>query len=97
MLTSCEYGVSRPIFRIASLNSRRSSAFLIDSTFAPISSTPYFSSTPASARSIDKIQAGLAADGGEQRVGPFLADDLFGERDGERLDIGAVGQIRDRS
>ena len=24
-----------------------------------------------------EIQAGLAADGGKQRVGPFLADDLF--------------------
>ena len=29
-----------------------------------------------------EIQAGLAADGGEQRVGPFLADDLFDVRRG---------------
>src|SRR5712691_11110096 len=30
-LTSCDCGTSSPIFRIASLNSRRSSAFKIDS------------------------------------------------------------------
>ena len=68
VLTSCECGVSSPIFRIASLNSSRSSAFLIDSIFAPISSTPYLSRMPASARSIDEVQTGLPADGGEQRV-----------------------------
>ena len=32
----------------------------------------------------------LAADGGKKRVGPFAADDLFGELDAERLDVGAV-------
>ncbi len=51
LLTSCDCGVSSPIFRMASLNSKRSSAFLMASILAPISSTPYFSSTPASASS----------------------------------------------
>ena len=80
--------------RIASLNSRRSSAFLMASIFAPISSTPYLSRTPASASSTERFSAGLAADGGEQRVGPFLRDDLFEICAAERLDVGAVGQLR---
>ena len=40
LFTSCDCGVSRPILRIASLNSSRSSAFLMASSLAPISSTP---------------------------------------------------------
>ena len=44
-----------------------------------------------------EIQPGLAAHGGEQRVGAFSADHFFGEGDAEGLDVGAVGQIRDRS
>jgi hypothetical protein len=51
LLMSCDSGVSRPILRIASLNRSRSSAFLMASILAPISSTPYFSSIPASASS----------------------------------------------
>ncbi len=43
-----------------------------------------------------EIQPGLAADGGEQRVGPFAADDLFEVGRGQRLDVGFVGQIRIR-
>ena len=82
--------------RIASLNSRRSSAFLIDSTLAPINSTPYFSRIPASARAIERFRPGLSADGREQRIGALLADDLFGELDRERLDVGAVGEFRVR-
>ena len=35
-----------PIFFIASLNNKRSSAFSIAGNFAPISSTPYLSNTP---------------------------------------------------
>ncbi len=55
LLTSCDCGVSRPILRIASLNSRRSSAFLMASILAPISSTPYFSRMPASASSTERL------------------------------------------
>ncbi len=44
-------GRSRPIARIVSLNRSRSSARLIASTRAPMSSTPKRSSTPLSARS----------------------------------------------
>ena len=41
-----------------------------------------------------EIQAGLAADGGEQRVGPLAADDLFEVGQRERFDVGLVGEIR---
>ena len=39
-------GVFSPIFFMACLNSSRSSALLMDGSFAPMSSTPYFSSRP---------------------------------------------------
>src|SRR5258708_7131702 len=40
-----------------------------------------------------QIETSLPADGRKQRIGPFTADDLFGELDGERLDVGAVRQL----
>ena len=40
-----------------------------------------------------EIQAGLAADGGEQRVGALAADDFFEIGRGQRLDVGLVGEI----
>src|SRR5439155_21729187 len=40
------------------------------------------------------VQAGLAAQGGQQRVGPFLLDDLGHDLPGDRLDVGAVGRGR---
>jgi hypothetical protein len=50
-------GTPRPIFSIAALKSSRSSAFLIAATLAPISSTPYFSSTPFFARASARLSA----------------------------------------
>ena len=41
-----------------------------------------------------QIQAGLAADGRQQRIRAFRGDDLFQHRARERLDVGAVGEIR---
>ena len=41
-----------------------------------------------------EIERGLAAEGGEQGVGAFLGDDLLHELDGERLDVGGVGELR---
>ena len=42
-----------------------------------------------------KVQAGLSADRREQRVGPLFADDLLRRYStAERLDVGAVGQLR---
>src|SRR5674476_295262 len=82
-LTSCDCGVSRPILRMASLNSRRSSAFLMASILAPISSTPYFSSTPASASSTERFR-------------PVWPDDLFEIGQGQRFDVGLIGEVRIR-
>ena len=58
---------------MASLNSSRSSAFVMASSVAPIISTPYLSSTPRSARRHGHVQARLAAEGRQQRVGPLAA------------------------
>ena len=41
------FGISTPIFSIVSLNIILSSPFSIASRFMPITSTPYFSRTPA--------------------------------------------------
>ena len=40
------------------------------------------------------IQRGLATEGGQQRVGAFLGDDLLEDRGGDRLDVGGVGHLR---
>ena len=56
-------GTSRPISRIASLNSSRSSATLIASIDAPISLTLYFSSMPALGEVDREVERRLAADG----------------------------------
>mmetsp|Transcript_31062 Transcript_31062/g.77287 ORF Transcript_31062/g.77287 Transcript_31062/m.77287 type:complete len:311 (+) Transcript_31062:3613-4545(+) len=52
-----EGGVFRPIFCMASLKSCRSSALLMASSLAPMSSTPYFSSTPLSASVLVRLSA----------------------------------------
>ena len=48
---------SRPMTVIASLNFRRSSAFSIACSLAPIISTPYFASTPCLCRSSAQFSA----------------------------------------
>ena len=50
-------GVFSPALSIVALNNSRSSALRIASSFAPISSTPYFSSTPFSARATAVLSA----------------------------------------
>ena len=40
------------------------------------------------------VEAGLAAERGQQGVGPFLLDDLGDDLPGDRLDVGAVGRLR---
>ncbi len=51
------FGVSSPIFVIASLNSSLSSAFLIAGSFAPMSSTLNLSRTPFSEIAIARFSA----------------------------------------
>ena len=83
-----------PISRIASRNSSRSSATLIASTDAPISSTPCFWRMPFSQQLDREVQRGLAADGRQHRVGLLADDDRFEHLDGQRLDVGPVGNLR---
>ena len=40
------------------------------------------------------VEAGLAAHGGQQRVGALLLDDLRDDLRGDRLDVGGVGHLR---
>ena len=49
---------------------------------------------PASARSIARFERGLAADGRQHRVGPLALDDGRQHFRRERLDVGAIGQLR---
>ena len=41
-----------------------------------------------------QVEAGLAAEAGEQRVGPLAGDDQLEELGGERLDVGPIGDVR---
>ena len=87
-------GTSRPISRIASLNSCRSSATLIASIEAPISSTSYLSSVPAVGEVDREIERRLAADRRQQRIGTLALDDRREHFRRQRLDVRAIGEIR---
>ena len=79
---------------MACLNCSRFSALAMTSGLAPIISTPYFSSTPCWCQVHGQVQAGLAAEGGQQGVGPLGLDHLGHDFPGQRLDVGAVGHAR---
>ena len=57
LFTNADLGTSSPIFCIASLKNRRSSAFLMALIWAPIRLTLYFSRTPPSESSMAKFSA----------------------------------------
>ena len=89
-------GVSTPISFIASRNSRRSSPSLMASTFAPISFTPYLSSTPASWSATARLSAvcpptvGRIASGRSFSMTFVTASTVSGSM------YGAVGHLRIR-
>ncbi len=62
-----------------SLNSLRSSPRSMAARSQPIISTPYLSRTPDSRELDGRVEAGLAAERGQQRVGALLGDDLLHE------------------
>ena len=64
------------------LNSSRFSPAWMASTSAPISSTSYLASDPGLVQLDRGVQRGLAAEGGQQRVGALLGDDLLDDRPG---------------
>ena len=61
---------------MVSLKAMRSSPRSMASAWTPMTCTPYFSSTPALCELGGEVEAGLAAQVGQQGVGPFLLDDL---------------------
>ncbi|CDE85682.1 unknown [Coraliomargarita sp. CAG:312] len=67
------WGMSKPIFSMASRKSWRSSPFSIASCFAPISSTPYFSSIPRRANSKDRLRPVCPPSVGRRASGRSLA------------------------
>jgi hypothetical protein len=63
-------------------------------TEAPISSTPCLARTPALCSVQRQVEAGLAAQRRQDRVGLLdLREDLVEHLDRERLDVGRVGQL----
>ena len=65
-------GTRSPISVIATLNRWRSSAVRIASTFAPIISTSYVVEHARLVQRDREVEAGLAAERRQQRVGAFL-------------------------
>ena len=80
--------------RIASPNSLRSSAIAIARAFAPISSTPYFSSTPLSRERHRDVERRLAAHRRQHRVRPLALDDQLDELRRHRLDVRPIRELR---
>ena len=87
-------GTSRPISIIACLNCSRSSAVAMASALAPIiSGVP---GTPIEAALVQRhrhVEAGLAAERRQHRVGPLALDDLGDDLGRDRLDVGRVGEV----
>ena len=54
---------------------------------------PYCSSAPLSASASADVQAGLAAEGRQDGVGPLDGDDLLDDLGRDRLDVGPVGHL----
>ena len=79
---------------MACLKRSRSSAVAMASALAPISSgAPSTPATPSSTSSIARLSAVWPPSVGQQRVGPLALDDLGQHLGGERLDVGAVGEV----
>ena len=89
-----DFGMSRPIFSIASLKSSRSSAFLMASALAPIISTLYFSRTPDLYRDMAVLSAVWPPRVGRRASGFSRIDDFLDDLGGDGLDVGAVGELR---
>ena len=97
-------GTSRPMESIRSLNTWRSSPRSMASGLAPIISTPYLSSVPRRIQGHGGVEGGLAAERGQQdelarpadalHLLDFAGDDFLDALGRDRLDVGAVGELR---
>ncbi len=77
---------------MASLKSLRSSPHSIAARSQPIISTPYLSSVPSFRQLDGGVQAGLAAQRGQQRVRALFLDYALDKLGGDGLDIGTIGK-----
>ncbi len=79
---------------IACLNFSRSSALSMASLVAPIISHAVLLQHAVLGQIERAVERGLAAHGGQQRVGPLDGDDLLHHLPGDRLDVGGVRHLR---
>ena len=87
-----EAGTSSPISPIAALNRSRSSAVLIASALAPMSSTPRARAHPA--RELHgEVERRLPTERRQEGVGTFALDDRGQHVGVERLDVGPVCEV----
>ena len=89
-----ERGTSSPMRSIASLNNWRSSPFAIACAFAPINFTPCRASAPLRFSSIAALSAVCPPMRGQNRVRFFAFHDRLDHFRRDRLDIGAIGELR---
>ncbi len=87
-------GTSSPISSMACLNSSRCSAWRMTCTLAPIAFHPEALQHPEAVQLRRQVQGRLAAQGGQQGVGALAGDDLAQGVGIQRLDVGAVRQVR---
>ena len=79
---------------MAALKRSRSSAFLIAGELGADQLDAVALEDAALGELDRQVQAGLPAERRQQRVGPLALDDLLEHVGGERLDVGAVGELR---
>ena len=90
-------GTSSPISTIAALNRSRSSAVAMASALAPMSSgRPGHADDAPLEQGHGEVEAGLPAERREDRIGPLPLDDALQHLGRQRLDVGAVGEVRIR-
>ncbi len=86
-------GTSSPIALMASPKSSRSSPFLMTSQGRADEFDAEAVEGAVLGERHREVQPGLPAEGGEKGVGALLLDDLGDELGGDRLDVGAVGEL----
>ena len=89
-----ERGTSRPIRSIASLKSWRSSPFAMAWALAPINLHAVPRERAVAIQLHGGVQRGLAAHRRQNRVRFFAFENRFDHLRGDRLDVGAIGELR---